>query len=125
MDGIEQILPLLLVLLCRPEGSHGQLRQSFKRLQRGLGKWVVEADDLECPDQFLIPEQGQVSNGPDSAYHVNVGVIFAGQLAGGVDCGARRFQQGSEERCAGRDCRVGHRNLVGYAEGGPEGAFCM
>ena len=56
VDGIEQILPLLLVLLCRPEGSDGQFREPFKRLQRGLGKRVAEADDLEGPDQFLLPQ---------------------------------------------------------------------
>ena len=54
VDGVEQILPLFLVLLCRPEGGDGEFCEPFKRVQRGLGKRVAEGDDLEGPYQFLL-----------------------------------------------------------------------
>ena len=100
--------------------NHGQFRQSFQRLQRGLGKWVAEADDLEDAHQLLLPEQGQVAHGPDGAHYVDVGVVLPRQLAGGVDHRARRLQQWSEERCVGGNRRSTTEISSDTAEGNPE-----
>ena len=93
MNRIKQILPLFLVLFRRLEGDHGQFRQPFERLQRGLGEWFAEGDDLEDAHQLLLPHQGQVSDGPDRTQYVDVGVILTRQLAGGEDQRARRLRR--------------------------------
>ncbi len=65
-----------------PERGDGQVGDSLERLQCGFGKFLAKADDLKGPYQRPFPQQRKVSDGTDGAHHVDVGVVFACQLAG-------------------------------------------